>query len=338
VRNGDEGLTTPEVLRLLGAGASGAILMSLGPGPLRTKELTERVRGYTPRTVYRYAGKLTDLGVIERHEEPGVPSKVVHSLIDPCGRELYELLNAYAEASLTRLPNGEIDAHAWGSLALLADMWESGMFEALNFGPRSTTELARGDHDLSYHQVSRRAGLVAIGGFIRETSLAGRRRAYELTEKSRRAMALIVALGRWRRRHIVPAGTTGLTPREAGGVLRAALPLVSLPEHAGKSFGISISAEEMGRGGAEAVWATVEREGSVHSCEGPLPKVDAQAHGEVASLVDMILDGSQKRLRGEGEHQMIDSCLARLHAILWERSLDLSATPAEAVAGGGDGA
>src|SRR5690242_11597572 len=73
-------LTTANTLRLLSAGASGAILMALGPGPLRTKALTGRVRGYTPRTVYRYASKLTELGVIERQEEPGVPSKVVHSL------------------------------------------------------------------------------------------------------------------------------------------------------------------------------------------------------------------------------------------------------------------
>jgi DNA-binding HxlR family transcriptional regulator len=139
--------------------------MALGEGPLRTKELTERVRGYTPRTVYRYASKLNELGVIERQEEPGVPSKVVHSLTDPCGRELHGLVDA--DASLTRLPGGEIDAHAWGSLGLLADLWESGMIEALNFGPRSPTELARGEHGLSYHQVNRRAGLFAIGGSSR---------------------------------------------------------------------------------------------------------------------------------------------------------------------------
>ncbi len=108
---GEPKLTTPAVLRLLGAGASGAILIALGDGPLRTKDLTERVRGYTPRTVYRYSAKLAELGIMERHEEPGVPSKVVHSLTDPCGRELFEMLAAYADASLSRLPNGEIDAH-----------------------------------------------------------------------------------------------------------------------------------------------------------------------------------------------------------------------------------
>jgi DNA-binding HxlR family transcriptional regulator len=159
--------------------------MALGGGALRTKELTERVRGYTPRTVYRYASKLTELGVIERHEEPGVPSKVLYSLTKPRGRELHDLVEAYAVASLARLPGGEIDAHAWGSLALLADLWEAGMIEELNHGPRSPTELSRGEHGLSYHQVSRRASLFAIGGFIEElSSNGGRRRSYALTARA----------------------------------------------------------------------------------------------------------------------------------------------------------
>src|SRR5215475_2489322 len=77
------GASIADVLRLLSAGATGAILMALGEGPLRTKNLTERVPGYAPRTIYRYAGKLAELDVIEREEEPGVPSKVVHTLTDP---------------------------------------------------------------------------------------------------------------------------------------------------------------------------------------------------------------------------------------------------------------
>jgi DNA-binding HxlR family transcriptional regulator len=311
--------------------------MALSRGPLRTKELTERVRGYTPRTVYRYANKLTEMGVIERQEEPGVPSKVVHSLTEPCGRELYELIAAYAEASLARLPNGEIDAHAWGSLGLLADLWESGMIEALTFGPRSPTELARGEHDLSYHQVNRRASLFAIGGFLRETSAVGRRRNYELTEKARRTMALVAGLGRWRRRHAMPKGKPGLTPRETGSLLRTALPLVSLPEHGGRNIGIEITAEDMNGSGTEAVWASVESDGAVIAREEPPPEVAAQARGKVPHLIDALLDGSPNGIRVRGDRHLLETSLSRLHAVLWEKALDLSPSPAEAVAGGGDG-
>jgi DNA-binding HxlR family transcriptional regulator len=331
-------LTTSQVLRLLGAGASGAILMALGEGALRTKELTERVRGYTPRTVYRYAGRLAELGVIERQEEPGVPSKVVHSLSEPSGRELYELVEAYADASFTRLRSGEIDAHAWGSLALLADLWESGMIEELNLGPKSPTELARVKHGLSYHQVNRRAGLFAIGGFLHETTSGSRRRCYSLTDKARRGMALIAGVGRWRRHHVVPEGTAGLTPREMGGVLRTALPLVALPEHGGKNLGFEIAAEAIDGGDADMVWASVAPDGFVLSCEGPLLRVDGCARGEVTTLVDAILDGPHNGLRSDGDEQLIKSCLERLHSTLWAVWPDGSPPPAKAVAGGGGGA
>jgi DNA-binding HxlR family transcriptional regulator len=328
--------TTAEILRFLGSSATGAILMALGEGELRTKELTERVRGYAPRTVYRHSGKLAERGIVDRQEEPGVPSKVVLTLSDPCGRELHELIDAYADASLTRLPNGEIDARAWGSLALLADLWESGMVEELNLGPKSLIELTRMEHGLSYHQVKRRARLFAIGGFLRESGDRGRRRTYALTEKARRGMALIAGIGRWRRRHVVARGSSGLTPREVGGVLRTALPLVTLPEHRGKDLGIEIAPEAADASGADSVWARVDGSGTVLSCAGPLPQVDGRVSGKVTALVDAILDGPGGELRAHGDSHLIQSCLERLHATLWAVWPDDSPAPAEAVAVGGD--
>jgi DNA-binding HxlR family transcriptional regulator len=331
---GDSELTVPQVLRLLAAGASGVILMALGEGPLRTKELTERVRGYTPRTIYRYTSKLGDAGVIERHEEPGVPSKVTHNLTDPKGRELYELMAAYADACFIRLPDGRIDAHAWGSLAMLADLWESGLIEELNLGPRSPTELAQIEHGLSYHQINRRAGLFTVGGFLREEVSLGNRRAYALTEKARRGMALIAGIGRWRRRHVVPKGTTGLTPCETAGVLRTALPLVTLPDHGGKKLSLCIASPP----GEEAatVWGTVAEEGTVHSCEGPLEKVDGEAHGKVIAFVNAILDGPHDGLRLDGDEGLLRTCLERMHSTLWNAWPPESAAAAEGVAGGDD--
>ncbi len=222
---GSLGRRWPTFLRLFGAGAAGSIVLALGDGPLRTKELTARVPGYAPRTVYRYVSKLAELGAIEREEEPGVPSKVVHSLADPCGVELHELVGAFARASLDILPDGEVVSHSWGSLTLLADLWESGMFQELNAGPCTATELAGVSHELSFHQVSRRTSLFVIGGLIRETEDGGRRRRYELTEQARRETAMIAGLGGWRERHLAPAGEPGLTAVETAELLRAALPL-----------------------------------------------------------------------------------------------------------------
>jgi DNA-binding HxlR family transcriptional regulator len=304
-------LTALEILRLLSSGASGAILMALGNGALRTKELTEQVHGYTPRTVYRYASKLVEAGLIERHEEPGVPSKVVHNLARSRGEELHDLLEDYAEASLSRLPSGEIDAHAWGSLALLADLWESGMIDELNLGPRSLTELARGHHGLSYHQVSRRANLLSIGGFVQELPSSGRRRCYALTDKARRGMALIAGVGRWQRRHVAPRDKSGLNVTETATVLRTALPLVALPEHGGKSFGVSVAEED--------VWVRIDQDGSVINCTSAPANPDGHARAEVKTWVDTLLDGPPENLRAEGDGGLIRTCFAQLHAALWTK-------------------
>ena len=313
----DSDLTIGGVLRLLGAGASGSIMMALRDGPLRTKELTERVPGYAPRTIYRYSAKLAELGMVEREEEPGVPSKVVHRLTEPSGRELADLIDAYADASLGRLPNGEIGAHEWGSFALVADLWESGMVEALQEGSRSLTELSQGDHDLSFHQVSRRASLFAIGGFIQETTEGTRYRQFALTEKARRAMALIAGIGRWRRRHVVPKGTTGLTSAEAAGLIRTVMPLVALPEHRGKGLELRISPPGGSEAQEERVWADVGTAGVVASRGAPAGKIDVVACGQVATWVDALLDGAGKELSTKGDVRLLDECLRRLHSVLW---------------------
>src|SRR3954451_17724831 len=238
------GASVADVLRLLSAGATGAILMALGEGPLRTKNLTERVPGYAPRTIYRYAGKLASLDVVEREEEPGVPSKVVHTLSDPCGTELYALVNMFADASMTRLPDGRIDAHAWAGLGLLADLWESGMVAELACEPRSPTDLARGPHGLSYHQVNRRAGLFNTAGLVTEQEGLGRRRNYELTHKTRRTMGLLVGIARWRHHHVVAEDEEGMTAEEMATTLKTALPLARVEGHGGKSMKLCVLRED----------------------------------------------------------------------------------------------
>ncbi len=304
-----EGASTADVLRLLGAGATGAILMALGDAPLRTKALTEQVPGYAPRTIYRYAGKLAKLEVIDRLEEPGVPSKVEHRLSDPCGTELYELVNRFADATLTRLPDGRVDAHAWASLGLLADLWEAGLVEELSCDARSPTELARGDHGLSYHQVSRRTGLFKVGGLLGDRQGPGRSRCFELTEKARRKMGLIVAVARWRGRHVGGAGEEGLTGDEMATVLRAALPLVELPDHGGKCLQLTVAGEE--------VWAEVQADGTVHSCASQPADADSHALGKVEDWLAVLLDGEGDAVRFEGEEQPLADCLAALHGRLW---------------------
>lgn len=312
------GASTADVLRLLSAGATGAILMALGEGPLRTKNLTERVPGYTPRTIYRHAGKLAELEVVEREEEPGVPSKVVHTLSDPCGTELYALVTRFADASLTRLPNGRIDSHAWASLSLLADLWEAGMVEDLSCGPRSTIELARGPHEFSYHQVNRRAGLFKRAGLLAETEGPGRRN-YELTHKTRRTMGLIAGVARWRHHHVVAEDEEGMTVAEMATLLRTALPLGAVPEHAGRCFTLSVLSEDGAPGSqGEVVAAEVEPDGKIHSCVDDDPSPDGWGRGKVGAWIPAILDGRTKQVLAGGDGELVADCLAAMHEALWQ--------------------
>lgn len=310
------GASTADVLRLLSAGATGAILMALGEGPLRTKNLTERVPGYAPRTIYRYAGKLAELDVVEREEEPGVPSKVVHTLSDPCGTELYELVNRFADASLTRLPDGRIDAHAWASLGLLADLWEAGMVEDLSCEPLSPTDLARGEHGLSYHQVNRRAGLFKASGLVSETEGTGRRRLYGLTEKTRGKMGLIAGIARWRHHHAVAEDEEGMTVTEMATVMRVALPLVALPAHAGKCLHLSVRSGG-GDGGGCDVWVEVERDGTVHSCASPPADPAGWGRGTVGAWITAVLDGDAGTVFIGDDEKLIGDALAGLYETLW---------------------
>jgi hypothetical protein len=76
----------------------------------------------------------------------------------------------------------------------------------------------------------------------------------------------------------------------------------------------------------------------VLSCEGPPSEVTGRARGRVVSLVEAILDGPRHELKTEGDRHLVKACLERLHSTLWTVWSDALPTPAEAVAGGGDGA
>jgi DNA-binding HxlR family transcriptional regulator len=301
--------SVPEVLRLLSSGAASAILLALGEGPLRTKVLTHRVQGYTPRTIYRYLSKLAELDLVEREATDGATG-VVHTLRGESGSGLCSLINRFADASMTRLPSGQIKLEEWSSLGLLADLWEAGVLEELSRGPRSPTELAQGLDVLSYHQLNRRVSRFKASGFF-EVSVRGRgqRRRYALTRRTRRAMGLIAGIGRWRQgRHSIE-GEDGLTGAEMATVLRACLPLAAARQHAGQGMRIRIGQE------AVELCLRVEGDGSLANADG-LEQEAAWAAGEVEDWLAVLLDGIPPAEAG-GDARAVQDCLAGLHEGLW---------------------
>ncbi|HEX5591814.1 MAG TPA: winged helix-turn-helix transcriptional regulator [Solirubrobacterales bacterium] len=306
------------LLQLLGTGAAGPILLALGRGPLRTNELATQVAGYGPRTVYRYLHRLVDLRAVERDERPGVPSNVVYALTDPCGTELFGLIDLYTKMALGAERNVP---HAWRSLKLLGDLRTFGMFEELNDAPCTATELASLDHELSFHQVRRRIDIYLVDEVICEARDRSRQRRYELTRESRQAMALVVGLGGWRERHVDPVGMPGLTRAETAGLIRAVLPLVVLPEHGGESFNlIVVCADSDDADGRQAVRIEVDVTGRLVNSSVPMRPADAWGQGEVKSWLEALRRGASDGIRvGAGDRPLINASLRGIFEALWSR-------------------
>jgi DNA-binding HxlR family transcriptional regulator len=308
------------ILRLIGTGPGGQILMALGPGALRTGQLATSIEDFSSRSVYRHVSKMETLGVIDRTTEPGVPSKVVLSLSEPAGRELFRLFHDFAATSMSQLPGGGSAAHSWSSLNRLGELWEFGFVDELSHDPRSLTELAGGPHQLTYHQVNRRAGLFLASGLLLISPVRAHGKRYELTEHARRRMALIAGIGRWRR-HVTVDGAVGLTIAEMATVLRAVLPLPAFPLHVGMSIDLGISGplDVNGHRDKQTLRGTVDIEGIMRRGDEIKRVVEGSAAATINIWFAALLDGNRGRISVRGNLDLVDSFLTQLYDLLWEK-------------------
>ena len=305
-----------EILHLLSGGATEAILLALGDGPMQTKVLTHRVRGYTPRTTYRYLLKLAQLGLVERDDEPSGQAKVVNTLTAEAGRDMCAVVERFAQASVTHLPGGQVELGTWGSLGLLADLWDAGVVNALSRGSHSPTELVQNQRGLSYHQVNRKVRQFKEAGFLCESKRSrNRQRLYSLTEKARRTMALIAGIGRWRERYMSDFGEEGLSPEEMATILRASLPLAAPTRHAGTGLRIHV----IGRSQETDFWVQLDEMGCVQLSEQPAGVIAAEVGGDLEAWLSALLDG-EPALDVEGDEAMVRDCLVSLYEKLWTPS------------------
>jgi hypothetical protein len=101
-------------------------------------------------------------------------------------------------------------------------------------------------------------------------------------------------------------------------VLRAALPLASVPEHAGKCLELCVLSEDDQPGGeGEAVWAEVEPGGGLHSCVGAADSPSGWGRGKVGAWISAILEGRASELLVGGDQQLVGDCVAGLSTVLW---------------------
>lgn len=314
-----------DLLKLMGHGANGPILMALGPRSLRTKKLTEKVPTYAPRTVYRHARKLAEWGLVDREEVAGVPSTVIHSL-SPAGRDLYRLIDSYAEASLPWVTGPGSGDGIWTVFGLLGEMWTHDWIEELSHGGRSATDLAEATSEMTFHQASRRTHQLLSWSLLYETTARGHRKRYQLSDQTRHAMSLMAGLGRWRQQHVEGEADGGLTVKEMTTVLRASLPLLQVPEQQGKSIKLGIVGTTGfdGQRGSATLTAHVSPGGAVR-CVKEKASEDAWAIGTVDTWFAALLDDDRGRMRPGGDTEFVDDCLKRLHEVLWAAPADVGA-------------
>jgi|GEM_PF-887553 len=307
------------VLRLIGSGAGGPILMALGAGPLRTQQLTDRLSHLSPRSAYRHIGNLREHGLIARQEEPGVPTRVVLSLTDPLGRDLCRLLRSFVDSTMGNLPRRGNGAEPWEALAVLGDFWELGLIDELSEGTRSVIEMARTCHPMTYHQVNRRAGLFATYGLAMSFNANGNGKCYELSDEGRRCMGLIAGIGRWRQRHLLENGSPGLAVEEMATVLRATLPLVRLPEYGGRCIDLEVSgtADENGYRATRSLRGQIDRDGTIRCEHRSRTSADGSAAATINTWFGVLLDGNRGRVKVGGDLPLVDSCLTQLYDGLW---------------------
>jgi DNA-binding HxlR family transcriptional regulator len=285
---------------------------------VRTKKLTEKVPIYAPRTVYRHARKLAELGLVDREEIAGVPSTVIHSL-SPAGRDLYQLIESYATTSAPWVTSPGTGDGIWTLCGLLGEMWTHGWVEELGNGGRSATDLAEATPTMTFHQASRRTHQLLSWSLLYETAASrGQRKRYQLSDQTRQGMSLIAGLGRWRQQHVDGQAEAGLTVQEVATMLRASLPLLALPDHQEGSFKLGIVGTTGldGERGSATLTAHVGFDAKVR-CVKEKPSEDAWALGAVETWLAALLDGDRGRLRVGGDLDLVDDCLKRLHEVLW---------------------
>lgn len=308
------------ILRLLGSGPGAQILMALGSRSLRTEQLAERVQDFSSRSVYRYVSRMEAHDLIDRRREPGVPSKVVLSLREPTGRELFRLLRTFTATASSRAFSRGRWSGPWSPMNLLSELWQLGFVKELSREPRPVTELSQVAQNLTYHQVNRRVGLFHSGGLLLASPTKRAGRQYSLSDYGRSCMALVAGIGRWRR-HVIADGIPGLSVGEMATVLRAVIPLARLPHHREMtlSLGVSGDVDESGHRTVQTLGVGID--GSGKPC--CLGDVDDQADGSAVATTNTwfsaLLDGNRGRVQVRGDLTLVDSLLTGLYDVLWEQ-------------------
>lgn len=269
------------LLQIVGTAPAFDILVALAERPAPTQQLAAGIESFSARGVYR------SLAMLEAH-------LLVERVVNFDGR-------AGAANRLTEAGNlllGCVPARA--PLRPLGELWGLGLVERLSHGPRPLLELVDGVQGLSYHQVRHRLIRFRETGLLVDSPLDGKQKRFQLTDDARSLLAVVLGLGRWRRRCSTAVGTPGLEAEEMATVLRAVLPLAEDPD---RPVDLFVAAPD----------------GVVRVTEGREGEAAGSATAAIDTWFEVLLDGSRGRVRVGGDLGQVDACLIKLREALRER-------------------
>jgi DNA-binding HxlR family transcriptional regulator len=306
-------------LTLLSVPLNVQVLTALEDGPMALTDL-RRATGSPPQTTTRkHLRTLTDLGVLERHQEPGFPGGVDYQL-SSSGMELVEVARV-ADSWLRSAPDGPVELGSFAAkntIKALVDGWTSTVVRALAARPLSLTQLSRLISTVNYPSLERRLAAMRLTGQIASCDNSeGRSRPYTATPWLRSAIAPLASAARWERRFAAQEATP-MAPIDVESSFLLTLPLLKLPEYLN---GTARLAAELRRADGSTfhagALARVEA-GRIVSCSSRLEgRVDTSSSGTIGGWLAAAVKGELDELEISGDAELAHSLVEGLHAALF---------------------
>lgn len=306
-------------LTLLSVPLNVQVLTALEDGPMALTDL-RRATGSPPQTTTRKQLRaLTELGVLERRQQPGFPGSVDYQLTRP-GLELLQVARV-AQSWLGAAPDGPLELGspaAKNSIKALVDGWTSALVRALAARPLSLTELSRLITTMNYPSLERRLAAMRLTGQLEAYGKPnGRSRLYAPTSWLRHATAPLAAAAAWERRFRLGAAT-GMVSIDVQAFFLLALQLLSLGEPLAGTARLAVELRD--REGRSGDAGTVVRvaDGEITSCTSRLEgRVDGWATGSVGAWLGATIGGEVGGLEIGGDSELAHALVGGLHRALF---------------------
>lgn len=297
-----------------------SILDALDKRAMSSADLKEWLVLASGSALHAHLGELLELGVLHKHQYPGVPRRVSYELT-VSGRELVALLRL-VEVWFLRHPDRPLEPASpvgWRAFAALADAWESSLFQRLAPAARSESELVEAIAGLSDEKLGRELQRLIGAGVLCPVADPPGECRYALTDWGRLAISVLAAIARWERVHL-PRRAAPITLFDTTVAFLATLPLLrdGLPQDGICVFTTELEPDAPPGARSGALWAWVE-DGGVRACAAGRPPrpPDTWVRGTVDAWIAAILDAKPGSIQVGGDEQIAAGLLLGLHAELY---------------------